>query len=80
MLVVHLSDKVVLAEITEEAFDVQKYKEIMGVIARRLQDTGEDWRHVYKSLLLLEFMTKHGPHKVSLLLCTRALRLQPETQ
>lgn len=36
----------------------------MGVIARRLQDTEEDWRHVYKSLLLLEFMCKHGPQKV----------------
>lgn len=37
----------------------------MGVIARRLQDQGEDWRHVYKSLLLLEYMSKHGPQKVS---------------
>lgn len=36
----------------------------MGVIARRLQDTGEAWRHVYKSLLLLEYMLKHGPRKV----------------
>ena len=36
----------------------------MGVIARRLQDTGEAWRHVYKSLLLLEYMLKHGPQKV----------------
>ncbi len=36
----------------------------MGVIARRLQDKEEDWRHVYKSLLLLEFMAKHGPQKV----------------
>ena len=36
----------------------------MGVIARRLQDTGELWRHVYKSLLLLEYMLKHGPQKV----------------
>lgn len=52
------------AEITEDAFDVQKYKEIMGVIARRLQDTGEDWRHVYKALLLLDFMSKNGPYKV----------------
>ena len=38
----------------------------MGVIARRLQDTGEAWRHVYKSLLLLEYMLKHGPQKVRL--------------
>lgn len=37
----------------------------MGVIARRLQDTGDLWRHVYKSLLLLEYMLKHGPQKVA---------------
>ena len=57
------------AEITDESFDISKYKQIMGVVARRLQDTGEDWRHVYKSLLLLEFMCKHGPYKVRLLPC-----------
>lgn len=39
----------------------------MEVLARRLQDQGEDWRHVYKSLLLLEYMAKHGPQKVQLL-------------
>lgn len=43
---------------------MEGYKQIMGVIARRLQDSGESWRHVYKSLLLLEFMAKHGPQKV----------------
>lgn len=37
----------------------------MGVLARRLQDKEEDWRHVYKSLLLLEYMAKHGPQKVT---------------
>ena len=41
----------------------------MGVIARRLQDQGEEWRHVYKSLLLLEYMSKHGPQKVGLMPC-----------
>ena len=50
-----------IAEIAEAAYDSEKYKEIMGVIARRLQDKGENWRHVYKSLLLLEHMLKHGP-------------------
>ena len=34
------------------------------MLAKRLQDEGENWRHVYKSLLLLEYMTKHGPQKV----------------
>ena len=52
------------AEIAKAAYDIDNYKQIMGVIARRLQDKEEDWRHVYKSLLLLEFMAKHGPQKV----------------
>ena len=51
-------------EITKAAYELESYKQIMGVIARRLQDQGEDWRHVYKSLLLLEYMAKHGPQKV----------------
>ena len=52
------------AEISRAAFDYEDYKQIMGVIARRLQSEGENWRHVYKSLLLLEYMSKHGPQKV----------------
>ena len=37
----------------------------MGVLARRLQDPkGENWRPIYKSLLLLEHMLKNGPMKV----------------
>lgn len=59
-------------EISKSAYDIESYKQIMGVIARRLQDSGEDWRHVYKSLLLLEFLCKHGPQKVYLLnLCVQ---------
>ncbi|KAK9835022.1 hypothetical protein WJX81_005031 [Elliptochloris bilobata] len=54
----------VMAEITRAAYDIESYRQIMGVLARRLQDQGEDWRHVYKSLLLLEYMAKHGPQKV----------------
>ena len=52
------------AEITKECYDSESFKQIMGVLARRLQDKEEDWRHVYKSLLLLEYMSKHGPQKV----------------
>ena len=57
------------AEITKASYDLENYKQIMGVIARRLQDQGEEWRHVYKSLLLLEYMSKHGPQKVGLMPC-----------
>jgi hypothetical protein len=31
------------------------------VIDMRLQERGENWRLAYKSLLLMEYMAKHGP-------------------
>lgn len=54
-----------MSKLAEEALDHEKYREIMGIIARRLNDTGENWRHVYKALLLLEHLIKHGPIRVA---------------
>lgn len=53
-----------MADIANECYNPEKYQEIMSVIARRLADTDENWRHVYKALLLLEYIIKHGPIKV----------------
>ena len=33
----------------------------MGVVDQRLSEGPENWRLVYKALLLLEYMCKHGP-------------------
>ncbi|GAB4817376.1 hypothetical protein N2152v2_004422 [Parachlorella kessleri] len=54
----------VMNEIAEASFDFESYKQIMGVIARRLQEKEENWRMCYKALLLLEYLVKHGPMKV----------------
>ena len=45
--------------------------QIFGVLDTRLQARGENWRLAYKSLLLMEYMAKHGPlvSVVELLLC-----------
>jgi hypothetical protein len=32
-----------------------------GIVDQRMQETPENWRLVYKALLLLEYMVKHGP-------------------
>ncbi len=48
-------------EIAQAAYDWEQYRQIMGVIGRRLQSTGDNWRHVYKSLILLDYLLKHGP-------------------
>ncbi|GMH33384.1 hypothetical protein BSKO_01218 [Bryopsis sp. KO-2023] len=53
-----------MAELAQMCYDHSKYKEIMQVLARRLTDTGEEWRHVYKALLVMEYLVKHGPMKV----------------
>ncbi|RMZ57716.1 hypothetical protein APUTEX25_001916 [Auxenochlorella protothecoides] len=54
----------VMTEIAESSFDPESYRQIMGVIARRLKEEGENWRMCYKALLLLEFLIKHGPTQV----------------
>lgn len=42
-------------------FNPEQHKQIIGIITQRLHDGGENWRHVYKALLLLEHLVKHGP-------------------
>ena len=53
-----------MAEICEACFDPEGYRQVLGVIARRLQEKEERWRMAYKALLLLEYLIKHGPEKV----------------
>ncbi|KAL4448258.1 hypothetical protein ABPG75_005477 [Micractinium tetrahymenae] len=54
----------VMNEIADAAFDPENYRQIMGVLARRLQEKDENWRMCYKALLLLEHLIKHGPGKI----------------
>ncbi|KAL4518154.1 hypothetical protein Ndes2526A_g01396 [Nannochloris sp. 'desiccata'] len=55
----------VMGEIAEACFDPEGYKQVFGVLARRLQENGENWRMCYKALLLLEFLVKNGPAKIA---------------
>lgn len=36
----------------------------MNVIWKRLNDQGKYWRHVYKALLLLDYLLKNGSDQV----------------
>ena len=36
------------------------------MVWKRLNDHGKNWRHVYKSLVLLEYLIKTGSEKVTL--------------
>ena len=40
------------------------FTEIMQMIWKRLNDHGKNWRHVYKALVLLEYLIKTGSEKV----------------
>ncbi|PIO76182.1 ENTH domain protein [Teladorsagia circumcincta] len=44
---------------------VKAFTEVMSIIWKRLNDSGKNWRHVYKSLVLLDFLIKCGNDKVS---------------
>ena len=54
-----------MAEISELTLNVIAYVEIMNMIWKRLSDQGKKWRHVYKSLLLLDYLLKNGSEKVA---------------
>jgi epsin len=45
----------IMAEISDLTYQVQPFPEIMAMLWKRLSDHGKNWRHVYKSLMLLGF-------------------------
>ncbi|KAF2895654.1 hypothetical protein ILUMI_10513 [Ignelater luminosus] len=53
-----------MAEIADLTYNVVAYTEIMQMIWKRLNDHGRNWRHVYKALVLLEYLIKTGSEKV----------------
>ncbi|KAI0975261.1 hypothetical protein F4678DRAFT_457533 [Xylaria arbuscula] len=54
-----------MQEIANGTFNYQNLNEIMPLIYRRFTEkTAEEWRQIYKSLQLLEFLIKHGSERV----------------
>lgn len=54
-----------MAEISDLTFNVVAFTEVMGMIWKRLNDHGKNWRHVYKALTLLEYLIKTGCERVT---------------
>lgn len=54
-----------MAEIADITYNVMAFTEIMQMIWKRLNDHGKNWRHVYKALVLLEYLIKTGSEKVA---------------
>ena len=55
----------IMAEIADLTYNVVAFSEIMQMIWKRLNDHGKNWRHVFKSLVLLEYLIKTGNEKVA---------------
>ncbi|KDP42869.1 hypothetical protein JCGZ_23811 [Jatropha curcas] len=53
-----------LADIAQATRNYHEYQMIMAVIWKRLNDTGKNWRHVYKALTVLEYLVGHGSERV----------------
>ncbi|KAL3506636.1 hypothetical protein ACH5RR_032018 [Cinchona calisaya] len=53
-----------LADIAQASRNYHEYQMIMSVIWKRINDTGKNWRHVYKGLTVLEYLVAHGSERV----------------
>ncbi|CAB3364630.1 Hypothetical predicted protein [Cloeon dipterum] len=55
----------IMSEIADLTYNVVAFTEIMQMVWKRLNDHGKNWRHVYKALMLLEYLIKTGSEKVA---------------
>jgi len=53
-----------MSQIADLTYNLSAFSEIMGMIWKRLNDHGKNWRHVYKSLVLLDYLLKTGSEQV----------------
>ncbi|AWP19034.1 putative epsin-3 [Scophthalmus maximus] len=54
-----------MSEIADLTFNVVAFAEVMGMIWKRLNDHGKNWRHVYKALTLVDYLIKTGSESVA---------------
>lgn len=53
-----------MQEIADATFNFRDREEICGLLFRRFTEkTASEWRQIYKSLILLEFLVKHGSER-----------------
>ncbi|KAJ3681309.1 hypothetical protein LUZ60_015798 [Juncus effusus] len=53
-----------LADIAQATRNYHEYQMIMSIIWKRINDTGKNWRHVYKALTVLDYLVAHGSERV----------------
>lgn len=57
-------ESILMSEIADLTYNVVAFTDIMQMVWKRLNDHGKNWRHVYKALVLLEYLIKTGSEKV----------------
>ncbi|KAG5231951.1 clathrin interactor EPSIN [Salix suchowensis] len=53
-----------LADIAQASRNYHECQIIMAVLWKRINDTGKNWRHVYKALTVLEYLVAYGSERV----------------
>ncbi|TNN71509.1 Epsin-3 [Liparis tanakae] len=53
-----------MAEIADLTFNAVAFTEVLGMVWKRLNDSGKNWRHVYKAMTLLDYLIKTGSERV----------------
>uniref|UniRef100_A0A915L098 ENTH domain-containing protein n=1 Tax=Romanomermis culicivorax TaxID=13658 RepID=A0A915L098_ROMCU len=54
-----------LSEIADLTHNPVSFSEIMQILWKRLSDHGKNWRHVYKSLVVMDYLVKLGSEKIA---------------
>jgi len=54
-----------MGEIADATYNVAAFSSIMSMLWKRLNDHGKNWRHVYKSLTVLDYIIKTGSDRVA---------------
>ena len=52
-----------LAEIAQSTYDYQEYPVVMQNVWKRVNESGKNWRIVYKALTLLEYLIRNGSER-----------------
>ena len=52
-----------LSELAQCTYDYQDYPVVMSNVWRRINESGKNWRVVYKSLCLLEYLVRNGSER-----------------
>ncbi|CAL4967538.1 unnamed protein product [Urochloa decumbens] len=53
-----------LADIAQATQNYHEYQMVMNIVWKRINDTGKNWRHVYKGLIVLDYLVAHGTERV----------------